>query len=372
MYNNAIDGVSASGRSLLLRQPAGERGRRPRSALAARVARVLPAESRAVPRVDARVHLRAGSARRDLRQPVRLERRRRSTIGGNDVRLSVRSDDAVGRPIDDRAVDDGRHARARSSCAFLAGRAIGPRRAGSIPTRTRSIDRRRSSVNGASVSAVPDDGRLRDARPRCGRTATPSTSSFPIAVRTRRRRPRVKESAGRVAIERGPIVYCAEWPEADGRPRARSACSTRRARRRCPTAGSRAARRSFTCGRGACARSDASVKDVDAHSVSPVGQPRRRRDDACGCRRASIAVGDVGPAGGLIFYVNPTHATDGWRFLEAAPVDQSGGAKWGCFRTAIAGARGTAVGTGRQNTRDMLAQLHGRGDGRARCAPTTA
>ena len=46
---------------------------------------------------------------------------------------------------------------------------------------------------------------------------------------------------------------------------------------------------------------------------------------------------------------------DGWRYLEAAPFDQSAGAKWGCFRTAIAGARGTAVGTGRQNTLDMLA-----------------
>ena len=58
------------------------------------------------------------------------------------------------------------------------------------------------------------------------------------------------------------------------------------------------------------------------------------------------APGDIGPAGGLIFYVNPNYAADGWRYLEAAPFDQSAGAKWGCFRTAIAGARGTAVGTG--------------------------
>jgi hypothetical protein len=65
--------------------------------------------------------------------------------------------------------------------------------------------------------------------------------------------------------------------------------------------------------------------------------------------------GDVGPAGGFIFYVNPNHAADGWRYLEAAPYDQSAGAKWGCFRTLIRGARGTAIGTGRQNTIDMLA-----------------
>jgi hypothetical protein len=64
--------------------------------------------------------------------------------------------------------------------------------------------------------------------------------------------------------------------------------------------------------------------------------------------------GDTGPAGGLIFFVNPNYETDGWRYLETAPVDQSSGAKWGCFRRAIAGARGTAVGTGRQNTKDIL------------------
>ena len=80
------------------------------------------------------------------------------------------------------------------------------------------------------------------------------------------------------------------------------------------------------------------------------------------------AVGDVGPAGGLIFYVNPTHAADGWRYLEAAPVDQSAGAKWGCFRTALAGARGTAVGTGQQNTRDMMARCDDAGSAAALCA----
>ena len=78
------------------------------------------------------------------------------------------------------------------------------------------------------------------------------------------------------------------------------------------------------------------------------------------------APGDVGPAGGFIFYVNPNFATDGWRYLEAAPFDQSAGAKWGCFRTAIAGARGTAVGTGRQNTRGHARRLRG-----ARHAPRT-
>jgi hypothetical protein len=78
--------------------------------------------------------------------------------------------------------------------------------------------------------------------------------------------------------------------------------------------------------------------------------------------------GDIGPAGGFIFYVNPNAATDGWRYLEAAPFDQSAGAKWGCFRRLIPGARGTAVGTGRQNTLDILAACDEPGAAARLCA----
>ena len=70
--------------------------------------------------------------------------------------------------------------------------------------------------------------------------------------------------------------------------------------------------------------------------------------------KAGYEIGDIGPAGGLIFYENPNYPTDGWRYLEAAPFDQRSGAKWGCFRKTTSGARGTAVGTGKQNTQEML------------------
>jgi len=83
---------------------------------------------------------------------------------------------------------------------------------------------------------------------------------------------------------------------------------------------------------------------------------------------APYNIGDVGPAGGFIFFENPNYAADGWRYLEAAPFDQSGGAKWGCFRRAIAGARGTGVGDGRQNTRDMLAACPDGGTAADLCA----
>ncbi len=104
-----------------------------------------------------------------------------------------------------------------------------------------------------------------------------------------------------------------------------------------------------------------------ARSVSRVGEPGRGRDERLALH-AGTAPGDTGPAGGLIFYVNPNYAADGWRYLEAAPVDQSLGAKWGCFRKALAGARGAGVGDGRQNTADMLAACAERGSAADLCA----
>ncbi len=63
------------------------------------------------------------------------------------------------------------------------------------------------------------------------------------------------------------------------------------------------------------------------------------------------AIGDTGPAGGIVFYI-----TDGGLHgLEAAPEDQSSSAEWGCYGTEIDGADGTAIGTGAQNTADILA-----------------
>jgi uncharacterized repeat protein (TIGR02543 family) len=87
------------------------------------------------------------------------------------------------------------------------------------------------------------------------------------------------------------------------------------------------------------------------------------------------ALGDLGPAGGYIFYdkgnyykadftiikaapdpvpITPTYSD--WRYLEAAPPSyQSTGVEWGCYSYSISGADGTAVGTGEQNTIDIEA-----------------
>ena len=77
------------------------------------------------------------------------------------------------------------------------------------------------------------------------------------------------------------------------------------------------------------------------------------------------AVGDTGPGGGIIFYKDLTRPA-GSQYFEVACAGWSdetcGGndltdpeAKWGCYGDLIAGADGTAIGTGAQNTTDITA-----------------
>jgi hypothetical protein len=60
---------------------------------------------------------------------------------------------------------------------------------------------------------------------------------------------------------------------------------------------------------------------------------------------------DIGPSGGWIFYDKGSFLA-GWRYLEASPVAQFP-AEWGASGSAVTGADGTAIGTGKQNTIDI-------------------
>lgn len=72
----------------------------------------------------------------------------------------------------------------------------------------------------------------------------------------------------------------------------------------------------------------------------------------------TYSIGDTGPAGGLIFYINPNAATDGWKYLECAPVStEFTGKVWGGQGTAVTGADGKTIGTGKQNTIDIVTQF---------------
>jgi hypothetical protein len=67
---------------------------------------------------------------------------------------------------------------------------------------------------------------------------------------------------------------------------------------------------------------------------------------------------DAGPAGGLIFYDKGSYS-DGWRYMEAAPVDQSMESCWFYRvdgRYEMTNATGTAIGTGKTNTIIIIAK----------------
>jgi hypothetical protein len=81
------------------------------------------------------------------------------------------------------------------------------------------------------------------------------------------------------------------------------------------------------------------------------------------CEAAVLCeVGDRGPGGGYIFLVRMEQPV-GSQYFEAAcggwanncDGSEDPFAKWGCKGTDIAGAAGTALGTGEQNTADILA-----------------
>ena len=72
-------------------------------------------------------------------------------------------------------------------------------------------------------------------------------------------------------------------------------------------------------------------------------------------------IGDTGPAGGIIFITPSTSGNSTGKYFEAAPqsAEVSGTLQWAVSAytsTAVSGADGTAIGTGQQNTTDIVAQ----------------
>ena len=73
--------------------------------------------------------------------------------------------------------------------------------------------------------------------------------------------------------------------------------------------------------------------------------------------RSSLSIGGS-YGGGIVAYIlvlgDPGYDPNVPHGLIAAPSDQSSGAQWGCYGTQISGADGTAIGTGNQNTIDIM------------------
>jgi hypothetical protein len=164
---------------------------------------------------------------------------------------------------------------------------------------------------------------------------------------------RVRADRGRVALERGPVVFCAERPDVQGG-------QVLAARLDSPQGVEASFDPSFFGGVTILHGRVGSVTNPQA-AARPVRlipyylwANRGAGEMSVWLSTREYEVGDTGPAGGMIFYINPNYAEDGWRYLEAAPFDQSAGAQWGCFRREIPGARGAAIGTGQRNTADIL------------------
>ena len=71
-----------------------------------------------------------------------------------------------------------------------------------------------------------------------------------------------------------------------------------------------------------------------------------------------LSIGDLYQGGIIAYFLvsgDPGYDANVRHGLIVAPSDQSAGATWGCYGTAISGSDGTALGTGNQNTIDFVA-----------------
>ena len=91
----------------------------------------------------------------------------------------------------------------------------------------------------------------------------------------------------------------------------------------------------------------------DAFDGEPSFSPIPKTTSESAAEKGEYGLGDTGPAGGLIFYINPNYETDGWKYLEASPVDL-GGIQWHTGSYMETDATATAVGTGKANTQTII------------------
>jgi hypothetical protein len=95
-------------------------------------------------------------------------------------------------------------------------------------------------------------------------------------------------------------------------------------------------------------------------AAPPVVNPRPAPVQPAPSPAKVYTIGDIGPAGGWIFY-DKGRFSDGWRYLEAAPRDAANWqVEWG--PSGKSAGTGTAVGTGKRNTQLILESLGREGE----------
>ena len=210
LYNGLISGVVARRQDVLLSEPA--RVERPARAQRVVRRRLLPRQHHALHAVGARLPLR-DRRRRRLREPLRrrapatstLARRRKVKVVAGDA-LSVGR-----RGEDDRDARAGAHVRGQRPHPGLGAQRAGAER--SLSLRRHGARRRpRSRSTAQPVPMTLDKGYVTIDRAVEGRRrhrARICRCRSAASSRTRRS----MADRDRVALQRGPIVYAAEWPD---------------------------------------------------------------------------------------------------------------------------------------------------------------
>ena len=88
----------------------------------------------------------------------------------------------------------------------------------------------------------------------------------------------------------------------------------------------------------------------------------------------NLSLGDRGPAGGHIFYINPDCESDGWKYLEAAADDESNFYIWiqgGDTQETRNGFTNTGIGTGLTNSNAITKQPEHSDSAAALCLDAT-
>ncbi len=154
--------------------------------------------------------------------------------------------------------------------------------------------------------------------------------AFPFEVRRVVANPKVRADNGRMAVERGPIVFCSEWPDCEGGhvlgllfdPKSELAASVDG---------------QFYGG--------VPVINGKAKNISnPLPEPRPVKlipyylwanrgagEMSVWLSKAEYALGDTGPAGGLIFYINPNYASRWLAVFGSRPLRSKRGRQMGLF-----------------------------------------
>ena len=97
----------------------------------------------------------------------------------------------------------------------------------------------------------------------------------------------------------------------------------------------------------ACGEKDDAVSDREIEAQTEAMQEEEEEEvvvEIIGFENGStgLSIGDKGPAGGIIFYINPNAEEDGWEYMEMAPLVTM-------WEGKAHGGRGLAVGEPAQN-----------------------